>query len=51
VLEGPSWCYCLDFNGGKDDLEFMLVRGGKEELGEDLLVRFDVGSFYGGVIG
>jgi hypothetical protein len=37
-LEGPSWCSCLDFNGGRDDLEFALVRGGEVELGEDLVV-------------
>jgi hypothetical protein len=34
----------LDFNGGRDDLEFALVRGGEAELGEDLVVWFAVGG-------
>ena len=51
MLEGPRWCCRLDFNGGRDDLEFTLVRGGKAKLGEDLLVRFDVGGFSSCVAG
>jgi hypothetical protein len=38
MLEGLSRCYCLDFNGGRDDLEFTLIHGGQVELGEDLFV-------------
>ena len=32
----------MDFNGGRDDLEFALFRGGDTELGEDLLVWLDL---------
>jgi hypothetical protein len=47
LLWGPCWCCCLDFNGGGDNLEFALLRGGDTEMGEDLLVRLDAGDCYG----
>jgi hypothetical protein len=46
-LERPSWHCGLDFNGGRDDLEFTLVHGGKVELCEDVVVRFAVDGCFG----